>query len=414
MAIAVARTGETRSPGSKKCRNARKKPHTARATPARCTTASATPAASGRPAQARTERRILRDVEEVAAVHVEDSLERHHEAARERVQMRQRRRRHRGDPVPAQGADQPHGDLGRGVRQGARRDQRQLVPLRGQGPAVAQDSQQDAGTADHGERHDRGQQRHPVGDDDPGQHRPGRDRDIPAPRRPVQHQKDQQQRQLGTQVIRLRQQQVRRVPELRREHDPRPDRQADQPLPPRRAAPGQQPHRQHQQRIGDSARDVDHIGAQPPEHLHERVLRDLGRVVRHVPEGPAVQQPVPVQHVPALQRLVRAVRGSGIGPGHPQVGNEQHDSRPGEPGSPYPPGPAPASEFFPGQLPSRNAGPLILDRTLTRRTGETSNHAQTLAEHQRHPAIAATTRHMTGARPPATRSREDRAHRQAG
>ena len=49
MAIAVARTGETRSPGSKKCRNARKKPHTARATPARCTTASATPAAGGRP-----------------------------------------------------------------------------------------------------------------------------------------------------------------------------------------------------------------------------------------------------------------------------------------------------------------------------------------------------------------------------
>ena len=54
-------------------------------------------------AQAGTERRILRDVEKVAAVHVEDSLERHHEATRERVQVRQRRRRHRGDPVPAQG-----------------------------------------------------------------------------------------------------------------------------------------------------------------------------------------------------------------------------------------------------------------------------------------------------------------------
>ena len=234
MAIAVARTGE---PGRRDRRSAgtRGRSPTPPGPRGQVHRGERDPGGQRQAAQAGTERRILRDVEEVAAVHVEDSLERHHEATRERVQVRQRRRRHRGDPVPAQGADQPHGDLGRGVRQGARRDQRQLVPLRGQGPAVAQDGQQDAGAADQGERHGRGEQRHPVGDDDPGQHRAGRDRDIPAPRRPVQHQKDQQQRQLGTQVIRLRQQQVRRVPELRREHDPRPDRQAAAPPAPSRA-----------------------------------------------------------------------------------------------------------------------------------------------------------------------------------
>ena len=296
------------------------------------------------------------------------------------MRLCQHRRRHRGDLIPAQAADQPHGERGRGVRQDTGRDQGQLVPLGGQGLAAAQDGQQDTAAADQRERHHRVQQRHPVGDDDPGQHRAGRDRDIPAPRRPVQHEEDQQQRQLGTQVVGLGEQQVRGVPELRREHDPRPDHQADQPLPPRRTAPGQQPHRQHQQRIGGSARDVHHIRAQPPEHLHEHVLGNFGRVVRHIPEGPAAQQPVPVQHVPALQRLVRAVRGSGIGPGHPQEGNEQHDGDHGERGNPYPAGTAPAPGFPLGQPPSGTPGSLIPDGTLTRRTGETSNHAQTLAE----------------------------------
>ena len=42
---------------------------------------------------------------------------------------------------------------------------------------------------------------------------------------------------------------------------------------------------------------------------------------------------------------------------------------------------------------SRAAAPgsLVLDGTLTRRTGETSKQAQTLAEHQRLPVIVTTT-----------------------
>ena len=148
--------------------------------------------------------------------------------------------------------------------------------------------------------------------------------------------KTQQQRELGAQVVGLGEQQVGGVAELGREHDPGRDQQADQPVPPGRPSPGQQAGRQHQQRVGHGARDVDHIGAQAPDQLDEHVLGNFGRVVRHVRDGPAVQQPVPVQHVPRLQRLVRAVRGNGIGPGHPQVGDEQDDGGYRERGEPCP------------------------------------------------------------------------------
>ena len=218
--------------------------------------------------------------------------------------------------------------------------------------------------ADQGQRHDRVEQRHPVGDDDPGEHRAGRDRDVPAPRRAVQQQEDEQQRELGAQVVGLGEQQVGGVAELGCEHDPGRDQQADQPLPPGRAPPGQQASRQHQQRISAGTPDVDHIGAQTPDQLDNRVLRDFGRVVRHVPEGPAVQQHVAVQHVPGLQGLVRAVRGSGIGPGHPQVGDKQDDGGHDKTGQPYPPGQASASELFLGHIPSGNAASHILDGTL--------------------------------------------------
>jgi hypothetical protein len=165
-------------------------------------------------------------------------------------------------------------------------------------------------------------------------------------------------------VVGLGEQQVRGVAELGREHDPGRYQQADQPVPPGRAPPGQQAGRQHQQRIGAGAPYVDDIGTETPDQLDERVLRDFGRVVRHVPEGPAVQQPVPVQHVPGLQRLVRAVRGSGIGPGHPQVGDKQDDGGHGKPGQPCPPGQASASEFFLGHIPSGNAASDVLDGAL--------------------------------------------------
>ena len=339
-------------------------------------------------AQVGAERGILREVEEVGAIGVEDSLERHHDVAAKIVQICQLQRLHRGDLVPVQVADQPHGERGRHERQHARRHQGQLEPLGGQRLARRQAragrpgtyGQQDTGGADHGERDDRVQHGHPVGDHHPGERHPGRDRDVPAPRRAVQHQEDEQQRELGAQVIRLRQQQVGGVPELGREHDPARHRQPDQPFPPGRTPPGQQPGRQHQQRVGDRAGYVDDIAAQAPEQLHERVLGNFRRVVRHVAHGPAVQQHVPVQHVPALQRLVRAVRGSGVGPGQPQVGNEQNDGHHDRPGNPQPAGTPPAPGSFPRHLLNRSASSHVLDGTLTRRTGRSANHAQTLAD----------------------------------
>ena len=280
--------------------------------------------------------------------------------------MRQRRRRHRGDLVPAQVADQPHGEP---------------RPRRTTGhsprPGTARTTGRPGTCGGAGRPAGRGRRR-------PG--RAARPRSSSATRSAMMTQVSTTPAATGIYQRRGARSSSRKtsssgswvprwsgwessrcvaLPNWGASMIPAATSQADQPLPPGRAAPGQQAGRQHQQRIGDGARDVDHIGAQPPDQLDERVLRDFGRVVRHVPEGPAVQQPVPVQHVPALQRLVRAVRGSGIGPGHPQVGNEQDDGDHDKPGQPYPPGQAPASEFFLGHLPSGNAGPHILDGTLT-------------------------------------------------
>ena len=326
-----------------------------------------------------TERSVVRQVHEVGAVHVDDSLDCHLDGVRKVVRRCQLRRCHRGDLVPVQDADQPHGELCHRERQDTRRDQGQFVPLGGQRLAMPEHREQDTGGAHNGERHGRGEQRHPVRDHHPGEHRADRDRDVPAPRRAVQHQEHQQHWQRGAQMIRLGEHQVRVVAELRRDHDPRRHREADQPFPPRRTAPGQQPGRQHQQRIGGGTRDVHVIRAQAAEQLDQRVFGNLGRVVRHVPEGPAAQQPVAVQHVPALQRLVSPVRGSRIRSGQPQVDEEQDDGHQDRAGKPHPAGKA-APRCFPCRLLSGNASSRVLRGTLARRTGETSDHAQTLAE----------------------------------
>ena len=125
---------------------------------------------------------------------------------------------------------------------------------------MAQDGQQGAGAADQGERRDRVEQRYLVGDHHPGEHRGGRDRDVPAARCAVQQEEQEQQRELGAQVVRLGEQQVGGVAELGCEHDPGRDQQADQPGPPGRTSPGQQAGRQHQQGIGAGGRDVFHTG----------------------------------------------------------------------------------------------------------------------------------------------------------
>src|SRR4249919_1695921 len=72
--------------------------------------------------------------------------------------------------------------------------------------------------------------------------------------------------------------------------------------------------------------DVTYSTTEVPQYmLIELVLGNFGRGVHHVRDGPAVQQQVAVQHVPGLQGLVRAVRGSGIGPREPEETEEQGD-----------------------------------------------------------------------------------------
>ena len=379
MTIAVARTGETRSAGSKKYRNARKKPHTASARPTRCTAARATPTASGRPPSwgpnGALFDRCTKSAPYMLTIPWTATL------------MACGRWCAGASFADATGVTwYPCRTLISRTASSATANDKTLAATRdssyhweARGLRCLSDGEQDAGGAHNGERHGRGEQGHPVRDHHPGEHHADRDRDVPAPRRPVQHQEHQQQRERGAQMIRLGEHQVRVVAELRRDHDPGRHREADQPFPPRRTAPGQQPGRQHQQRIGGGTRDVHVIRAQAAEQLDQRVFGNLGRVVRHVPEGPAAQQPVPVQHVPALQRLVRAVRGSRIRPGQPQVDEEQDDGHQDRAGKPHPPGKA-APRCFPCRLLSGNASSRVLRGTLARRTGETSDHAQTLAE----------------------------------
>ena len=107
------------------------------------------------------------------------------------------------------------------------------------------------------------------------------------------------------------------VAELRGEQDPGRYQRTDHAFPPCRPPLGQQAGQQHQQRVGSGGRHVDHVRAEAPDQLYEHVLGQLGGVVRHVPDGPAAQQPVAVQHVPRLQRLVRAVRAVGDGARQP-------------------------------------------------------------------------------------------------
>src|SRR5207342_3860209 len=88
----------------------------------------------------------------------------------------------------------------------------------------------------------------------------------------------------------------------------------------------------------------------PQYQLDEHVLGNFGRVVRHVRDGPAVQQQVAVQHVPGLQGLVRAVRGSGIGPREPEETEEQGDGGYRERGEPCPTRRAVTLWYFPRAL----------------------------------------------------------------
>ena len=146
----------------------------------------------------------------------------------------------------------------------------------------------------------------------------------PAARRAVEQQPAEQQRHLRPDVIRRQQQDERPVPELRRQHDHRREQRPGPAPPVRRARP-----RASAKAASTSSVYVTAAATWMTPSPNGRtastsdVLGQFGRVERHVAERPPVQQPVPGQHVPRLQRLRRPVRGGRHRPRHPQVPEEQ-------------------------------------------------------------------------------------------
>ena len=63
---------------------------------------------------------------------------------------------------------------------------------------------------------------------------------------------------------------------------------------------------------------------QPGKDFRDRIQRHLERVEGGVAKDPAVQQQIAVQHVPALQRIVRAVRVRWDAERYPKQQREQH------------------------------------------------------------------------------------------
>ena len=112
---------------------------------------------------------------------------------------------------------------------------------------------------------------------------------------------------------------------MRREHDADRDEYPHDGLTPGETALGQQRGQQHHERISHGRGHVHDVLVQPAQELHQHVLRQFGGVVRDVPERPAMQQQVAVQHVPALQRLARAIGVDGPCPRQPQVTGESSD-----------------------------------------------------------------------------------------
>ena len=143
----------------------------------------------------------------------------------------------------------------------------------------------------------------------------------------VKQQPAEQQRHLRPDVIGREQQHERPVAELRRQHDPGREHAANQAFWPAGPPAGEPAGRQDEQRVRHRRRHVDDAGPEGPDQLDEHVLGQFRRVERHVADGPAVQQPVPREHVPRLQRLRRTVRGGRHRPRHPQVAEEQQPGR---------------------------------------------------------------------------------------
>ncbi len=282
--------------------------------------------------------RAERDVHHVGAVQVEQALPGDPEVLGQRRGVGHAGVQRQQDE-PAQVPDDPQDEQGDGQRGQAGRDQGQLEPHRGQAAAGPHHALVDPHAAGDTDRQQGGADDQAVGDGGPGQHQPDQRRHEPAPRRAVQDQEDRQHRHGGPDVVGHQHQHVDRVTELGGEHDAGADQDPGHALAAGGPALGQQAGQQDQQGVGERGRGVHHVRPQPADDLHDHVLGQLGGVEGHVGQGPAAQQRVAVQHVPRFQGVGRGVGGDGLGGGHPQVADEQHDARHRVGGDPREPGP---------------------------------------------------------------------------
>ena len=192
---------------------------------------------------------------------------------------------------------------------------------------------------------------------------PTRIGDIPVARGAVEHQPGQQQRRLGADVVGLEDQDEHAGAELGRDHDPGGDEHPHDALAARRAAPGQQRAGQHDQRVADRRRHVQHVRVQAAEVLHQHVLGQLGGVERHVGDRPAAQHRVAVQHGPGLQRVGRAVGTDPLRPRDVQITEVEPDpdrdqaDQPGQPDQPR--APPPRAALPRGVAPGLRAGACV-------------------------------------------------------
>ena len=222
--------------------------------------------------------------------------------------------------------------------------------------------QEDPHAAGHRHRRGAGERGEHVADLRQGQQHAHHHGHPPAFRRPVEHQQRQQDGYRGTQVVRPLHQHPRPQHQRGREQDAPAEQCPHDAFPAACAALGQQRGQQHHRRVDQRREDGYLDRPQPDDRLDDHVQREFDGVEGHIPQPPAAQQQVAMQHVPRLQRLSRRVRVELIRLGLPQVAPEQHqaDGRRGRhprdprvtPGPPREP-----PHVLPERRPSRASGP---------------------------------------------------------
>ena len=237
--------------------------------------------------------------------------------------------RHRVQDERVAGPQQPAGQQGQSLGQDGRGGQGHLVPLCGQAAGEPSDDPQGA------HRHERENPHHEhqrVRDQHPRQQHSDHNRD-PAPQAAlrastIHDQPGQHQRNRGADVAEGQQQDEDPDAELGSEHQAG-RQQHPRPCLPRGHLPvgplGEQHGEHDHERVGHRRGDVGGVRMEAEETFEYGVLRQLGGHERDIRQIPAVQQHIPVQHVPRHQQVVRLVGILRVGAGYLQVGDEKQD-----------------------------------------------------------------------------------------